>query len=263
MSIYVTSGRFAPSLAFPTAAIAQMHQLEHLVRKSLPQNSGQLSFRWSLSKCSYVKLYMCSGPFWWNILDDDGNSLKCRASQESTSSKFSSNLRHRTADGFYQNVNTDQHHFWALLFYETMCGLAFLWALLAPVTQRFCFTQFTCTTPVIEGHIEKLPLQHCLSWKMLSELLCKIKSECMPSHCWSQAITSESCWTSWAVWYLHNFHLGYEDIIVAFKIIWTLPFSWMVADADSVCFKCLWMLYKGQRNFKSKHNCDVYLKVEN
>lgn len=28
-----------------------------------------------------------------------------------------------------------------------------------------------------------------------------------------------------------NFHLGYEGIIVAFRIIWTLPFSWMVADA--------------------------------
>lgn len=40
MNIYVTSGRFALSLAvsFPTAAIAQMHQLlilEYYVRKSL------------------------------------------------------------------------------------------------------------------------------------------------------------------------------------------------------------------------------------
>lgn len=44
MSIYVTSGRFAPTLAVSllTAAIVQMHQLlilEHHVRKLLAQNS--------------------------------------------------------------------------------------------------------------------------------------------------------------------------------------------------------------------------------
>lgn len=215
----------------------------------------------NLSKGSCVKLCMPPDPFGWNIIDADGNSFlfKCRTSQESTSSKFSSKLRHRTADGCYQNVNTDQHHFWTLLFYETMCGLAFSGALLDPVTQRFCFTQFTCTTPVIKGHIEKLPLQHCLSWKMLSELLCKIKSECMPSHCWSQAMTSELRWTSWAVWYLHNFHLGYEGIIVAFKIIWTLPFSWMVADADSVHFKCLWMLFIKGRGTSDQNITVMYI----
>lgn len=202
------------------------------------------------------------GPFWWNIIDGDGNSFifKWRASWESTSSKFSSNLRRRAADGCYPKVNIQISTASELLFCKTVCGLAFSWALLAPVTQRFCFTQFTCTTPVIKGHIEKLTPQHYLSWKMLSELLCKIKSECMPSYCWNQTMTSELCWISWTVWYLHNFHLGYDGILVFFKIIWTVPFSWMVADAFCAFQMSLNGLWRAE---ELEHNFDVYLKVEN
>lgn len=68
----------------------------------------------------------------------------------------------------------------------------------------------------------------------------------------SQAMASELCWISWAVWYLHTFHLGYKGIIVASKIIWTLPFSWLIVDADSVHFECLWVVYEGQKNFKTQ-----------
>lgn len=39
---------------------------------------------------------------------------------------------------------------------------------------------------------------------------------------------------------------------MASKIIWTLPFSWLIVDADSVHFECLWVVYEGQKNFKTQ-----------
>lgn len=89
--------------------------------------------------------------------------------RERTTANFCSNLRYSRANRFYQNPNTDQHHFWILSLHVgclSICCLAFTWTLTL-VTQRFCFSQFKYTAPVFQRHVKKLLPQHYLSWKVL------------------------------------------------------------------------------------------------